>query len=137
MKSLYFFDFKFLFAAFLFSSEIVSKMHINLDHFVDFSSQLWYFDSWLSAIRTTFGQFAYFQAGSETFSKAPLFSSDFVYHTCSLFLCVCQQSLYHLGRIIIVEKDYRKTTAKGFFKSIIILRIQKIIDFFKKSLIFF
>jgi len=110
METLYFFEPKSLFAAFLSCSDIMNKMHVGLGHFVDSPSQLWHSDSWLSSVHTTSGQYAHLPQTDTEGSPVPILPSDFVYHTCSLFSCRCHQSNFHLGRINAVGLDYRKET---------------------------
>lgn len=61
LETLVFFDPIELFAKFLSAGPILNKMHLGFAHFVDLLSELWQSNAWASSIRTTSGQFVYFQ----------------------------------------------------------------------------
>lgn len=128
METLYFFDPKALFAAFLACPSIKNKMHIGLGHFVDSPSELWHSDSWLTSIRTTSGQYAHLPRASPSDPLLPIFPSDFVYFTCGQLSCMCRETTLHLGRVHAVGRDYRSRSVEAFPEGTIMLRIHKVVD---------
>ena len=97
---LYFFDAPSLFKRFL-QSDLRQQLHFGFGHFVDTPSEPWHSLAWMSSVRTTSGMYARYSDGE------PIFPSDTVSYRPSD--TSCQHTQIHVGRVVAVGLDFRKT----------------------------
>jgi len=120
-ETLFFFDAKKLFQAFL-NSDLVAKMYFGMGQYHNNNSdtELWYSHAWRSSLRTTSGRYPHYPDGQ------PLFVSDFVTFSCPYDICDCKiGGNLHLGRVFSVGVNLRSDAAEFRQHNEVVLEVQE------------
>lgn len=83
------------------SFKFTVKIHFEIIHIIDVSSELYYFYYWVTFIHATSEEYTIYSDSSS------LFSSDIVQYCCLNNDCICQnRDRLHLNHVTAVEKNY-------------------------------
>lgn len=100
---LYWFDSAHLFNTILQALNFITKIHVDMTHYVNTFKKLWHSQVWKSFIRACLKNFARYS------NNLSIFSSNIVYYWCLNHQCFCQ-NFSHMKRVNTVDQNHISQT---------------------------